>query len=68
MPTEQMNAGPYQSAIQGSASERDQHEPGNGLVWGGVHLLNWHYLAAQLVATLLVLGLTFRLNRSWTFA
>ncbi len=39
-----------------------------GLVWGGVHLLNWHYLAAQAVATLLVLGLSFRLNRCWTFA
>lgn len=39
-----------------------------GLVWAGVDLLNWHYLAAQVVATLLVLGLTFRLNRFWTFA
>ena len=38
------------------------------LVWAGVHLLSWHYLAAQAVATLLVLGLTYRLNRSWTFA
>lgn len=39
-----------------------------GLVWAGVHLLAWHYLAAQAVATILVLGLTYRLNRSWTFA
>ena len=38
------------------------------LVWVGVHLLSWHYLAAQAMATLLVLGLTYRLNRSWTFA
>ena len=38
------------------------------LVWAGVHLLEWHYLAAQIVATVLVLGLTYRLNRSWTFA
>ena len=38
------------------------------LVWVGVHLLSWHYLAAQALATLLVLGLTYRLNRSWTFA
>lgn len=38
------------------------------LVWGGVHWLGWHYLVAQALATVLVLGLTFRLNRSWTFA
>ena len=38
------------------------------LVWLGVHALAWHYLAAQALATLLVLALTFRLNRSWTFA
>lgn len=38
------------------------------LVWAGVHLLAWHYLAAQAMATLVVLGLTYRLNRSWTFA
>ncbi len=38
------------------------------LVWAGVHWLGWHYLLAQAVATLLVLGLTYRLNRSWTFA
>ena len=38
------------------------------IVWAGVHLLSWHYLAAQALATILVLGLTYRLNRSWTFA
>ena len=38
------------------------------LVWAGVYLVEWHYLAAQAVATVLVLGLTYRLNRSWTFA
>ncbi len=38
------------------------------LVWAGVHWLGLHYLLAQAVATLLVLGLTYRLNRSWTFA
>lgn len=38
------------------------------LVWLGVQLLGWHYLAAQLLATVLVMGLTFRLNRLWTFA
>ena len=41
----------------------------NGLlVWLGVHLLEWHYLAAQALATVLVMGLTFRLNRLWTFS
>jgi len=38
------------------------------LVWAGVHLLAWHYLVAQALATVVVLGLTYRLNRSWTFA
>jgi putative flippase GtrA len=38
------------------------------LVWMGVNLLSWHYLAAQALATVLVMGLTFRLNRLWTFA
>ena len=37
------------------------------LVWFGVHTIGWHYLAAQAVATLLVMGLTFRLHRLWTF-
>ena len=38
------------------------------LVWLGVNLLDWHYLLAQALATVLVMGLTFRLNRLWTFA
>ena len=38
------------------------------MVWLGVHWLGWHYLVAQALATVLVLGITFRLNRSWTFA
>lgn len=38
------------------------------LVWLGVHILGWHYLLAQLLATLLVMGLTFQLHRIWTFA
>lgn len=38
------------------------------LVWTGMHWLGWHYLVAQALATLMVLGLTYRLNRSWTFA
>jgi|688.fasta_scaffold873794_2 putative flippase GtrA len=41
----------------------------NGLlVWIGVHTLGWHYMAAQALATVLVMGLTFRLYRNWTFA
>ena len=39
-----------------------------GLVWLGVQQLAWHYLWAQALATVLVMGLTFRLNRLWTFA
>ena len=38
------------------------------MVWSGVRWLGWHYLGAQALATVLVLGLTYRLNRSWTFA
>jgi putative flippase GtrA len=33
-----------------------------------VHTLGWHYMAAQALATVLVMGLTFRLYRNWTFA
>ena len=40
----------------------------SALVWLGVHTLDWHYLAAQALATVLVVGLTFRLNRLWTFS
>lgn len=41
----------------------------NGLiVWAGTRGLNWHYLIAQLLASILVLGLTYRINRAWTFA
>ena len=29
--------------------------------------LGWHYLAAQMAATLTNLGLTFAINRAWTF-
>lgn len=41
----------------------------NGLiVYAGTRTLAWHYLAAQALATVVVLALTYRLNRSWTFA
>ena len=38
------------------------------LVWLGVQQFGWHYLLAQALATVVVVGLTFRLNRLWTFA
>lgn len=38
------------------------------LVWLGVNTFGWHYLAAQALATVMVMGLTFQLNRLWTFA
>ena len=39
---------------------------GMAIVALGVHI-GLHYLLAQVVATLLVLGLTFAINRRWTF-
>ena len=38
------------------------------VVWLGSTALGVHYLAAQVVATILVLVLTYRLNRAWSFA
>jgi len=38
------------------------------IVWTGTQAFAWHYLAAQALATLLVLVLGYQLNRSWTFA
>lgn len=38
------------------------------IVWTGTELLRMHYLVAQLIATALILGLGFALNRRWTFA
>lgn len=38
------------------------------LVALGSTLLGWHYLLAQLIATGIAMGLTFHLNRRWTFA
>lgn len=37
------------------------------LIVGGGVALGWHYLAAQAVATLASLLLTFTINRAWTF-
>lgn len=39
-----------------------------GVVWAATAALGWHYLAAQVAATLLILLATFSINRSWTFA
>lgn len=40
----------------------------NGLlVWAGTAALGWHWLAAQAVATLLVLVAGYAANRYWTF-
>jgi putative flippase GtrA len=38
------------------------------IVWLGTELLHWHYLAAQVLATALILVAGFALNRTWTFA
>ena len=69
-----------QLAFSGTSSRHQQALPrflliavagaaiNGALVWAGIHLLDWHYLAAQAIATVMVLGLTYRLNRSWTFA
>ena len=37
------------------------------IVWVGTSALSWHYLAAQAVATVVILALTYHINRSWTF-
>ena len=37
------------------------------MVWVCVHLLNWHYLVAQAVATVLLLAVTYQINRRWSF-
>lgn len=37
------------------------------LVWTCVQLFNWHYLVAQALATVLLLVLTYQINRRWSF-
>ena len=37
------------------------------LILGVAVHLGWHYLAAQVLATLAMLVLTFAINRAWTF-
>ncbi|MCG6876279.1 MAG: GtrA family protein [Betaproteobacteria bacterium] len=39
-----------------------------GGVWAGTAILGWHYLVAQIAATLVVLLITYGCNRTWTFA
>lgn len=38
-----------------------------GIVWAGSEIVGWHYLASQIVATLLTLVVTYTFNRFWTF-
>lgn len=38
------------------------------IVWAITEALSWHYMVAQVVATLGVLLITYRLNRNWTFS
>lgn len=37
------------------------------IVWVGTAALSWHYLVAQVAASLCALLITYRLNRTWTF-
>lgn len=37
------------------------------VVWSG-SALGWHYVVAQILATVLALATGYRLNRAWTFA
>jgi putative flippase GtrA len=37
-------------------------------VWGLGHWLGLHYLLAQMLATLMAMIFTYRLNRAWSFA
>jgi len=39
----------------------------SGIVWTCSEIVGWHYLASQIVATLLTLIVTYKLNRFWTF-
>ncbi len=38
------------------------------LMWLMTHYLNFYYFAAQIIATIIVLIVTYHLNRHWTFA
>lgn len=37
------------------------------MVWVAVHWLSWHYLVAQVAATILLLFSTYQINRRWSF-
>lgn len=37
------------------------------IVWVGTEVMPWHYLVAQVAATLFVLLITYHLNRNWSF-
>jgi putative flippase GtrA len=38
------------------------------IMYAGVSLLEFHYLLAQIIATGIVLGWNFLLNKTWTFS
>ncbi len=38
------------------------------IVWTGTEILGMHYMAAQVIATVIVVWSGFALNRSWSFA
>lgn len=37
------------------------------IVWSLTYAMQWHYLTAQTISTIVVFALTYHLNRSWTF-
>ena len=39
----------------------------SAIVWACVHLIGWHYLLAQATATVLLLLITYQINRRWSF-
>ncbi len=38
------------------------------IVWLGTEALSWHYLIAQVVATFVVLLMSYHFNRTWSFS
>lgn len=38
------------------------------VVWFGIEVIMWHYLVAQVVATMIVLVWNFTINKLWTFS
>lgn len=62
-------AAPHRQALPRFLLAATLGAAGNGLiVWGASAAWGWHYLAAQALATVTILFLTFQLNRRWAFA